>query len=75
VQIYFLFSFLKSQKTLKPQNLASHRTTESSCYMTTCANSPTLPVVQPQSFNSIFKPPALSFHPTTVSKSTLKPLR
>jgi len=33
---------------------------------TTCADSPTLPVVQPRSFNSIFKPLALSFHPTPV---------
>jgi len=33
-QIYFILSFLKSQKTLKPQNVAAHKTTESCSHMT-----------------------------------------
>lgn len=73
-QIYpFFFKITKNTEATKSYFTQNYRIMQSQD--TTCANSSTLPVVQPQSFNSIFKPLALSFHPTPVSKSTLQPQR
>jgi len=69
----FFFKITKNTRATKSCCTQNYRIMQS--HDTICANSPTLPVVQPQSFNSIFKPLATSFHPTPASKSTLQPQR